>query len=175
MLKKIAFLFIAALVISGQLDAAGVRHSRSGKILAAEISLGDVKIANLAPYHFPDLPISKAYAVVSVELGDMRVISIFDYTLNVYGVDYPCVAVWRNGRYEYFNGDIKEKGIQQLLFVIDAKVATTQGTIDILLKNNYHSSGGKYDMILPFSIIGKRLPTAPGRIPATGLLELPEE
>jgi hypothetical protein len=30
-------------------------------------------------------------------------------------------------------------------------------------------------MVLPFTVIGNRLPTAPNKIPAAGLLELPEE
>ena len=175
MLKKIALLSLFVFIAAAQLDAAGVRHSRSGKIMAAELSTADVKIANLAPYHFPNLPINKAYAVISLELNDMRILSIFDYTINIAGTDFPCVALWRNGQFEYFTDNIKGTGVQQMLFIVDSKIITTEKTIDIELKNNYSGANSQYNMILPLSVIGNRLPTAPGKIPAAGLLELPEE
>ena len=105
----------------------------------------------------------------------MRVLSIFDYTLEFAGKEFPCVALWRNNRFEYFTGDIQGKGIQQLLFVVDGEMLSDQKTFNIKLKNSFTSTSGKYDMELPFSVIGQRQPTAPNRIPAGGLLELPEE
>ena len=78
-------------------------------------------------------------------------------------------------QYHLFTDNIKGTGVQQMLFIVDSKIITTEKTIDIELKNNYSGANSQYNMILPLSVIGNRLPTAPGKIPAAGLLELPEE
>lgn len=166
---------ILAVVICTAAVRGELLHCRSGIINAAEISSANINIANFTGLGFTALPEQKAYAVVSLKLNDMRAISIFDYRLNVSGVDFPCAALWRNNRFEYFTGDIKSSGTQQMLFIIDRKLILDPKRVKLTLKSNIAAAGNIYDTEVPFSVIGSRMPTAAGRIPADGLLELDEK
>ncbi len=174
MLKKLFAVSILFLVASFPLQA-DVLRCRSGVITGAELTMANVQITNLSTLGFPDMPTNRCYAVLSIKPDDLRVFSIFDYALQVAGVEFPCVAVLRNGKFEYYTGNVSSSGTQQLLFILDAKVVSDNKSLDITLKSKLNDPDGKFDMIVPFTVIGNKQPTAAGRIPATGILELPEE
>ena len=171
-MKKFFALAILFLITINTLQA-DILRCRSGIIVGAELSTANIQIANLSTLGFPQLPVNRCYAVVSIKPDDLRVFSIFDYSLLVAGVEFPCVAVLRNGKFEYFTGNVSTTGIQQLLFILDAKVVSGSKDIDITLKSKLNDPAGKFDTVVPFSIIGSRQPTAPNKIPSDGLLELP--
>ena len=82
MLKR-SFLLLLPVLFLAVTAAAGIKHYRSGVIVAAEVTKAKLNIAHLPPLAFPDLPPDRAYAVVSVKLDDMRELSIFDYSLGL--------------------------------------------------------------------------------------------
>jgi hypothetical protein len=170
--------FFAVLAFVSVLTAslyAGKQHCRSGEVLAAELTSAKINVANLPPLAFPATPANKVYAVVSIRLNDLRALSIFDYTLNFSGVEFPCIALWRNNRFEYFTGDISGKQIQQMLFVIDSQYISGLNKLNISLKNKFSPANDQYNTQIPFVNIGTKMPTPPNKIPGTGLLEIPEE
>ena len=154
---------------------AGKQHCRSGEVLAAELTSAKINIVNLPSLAFPAMPANKVYALISIKLNDLRALSIFDYTLNFSVVEFPCVALWRNNRFEYFTGDISGNQIQQMLFVIDSQYVSGLKKLNISLKNKFSPANDQYNTQIPFANIGSKMPTAPNKIPATGLLEIPEE
>ena len=171
MIRKFAFillLFFAAVLPVH----AGKIHCRSGIITAAELSRADIKITNLGQHGFPVFPAEKVYAVLTIVPGNMRAISIFDHTLSLYGVDYPCVGILRNGKFEYYTGEVKSTSPLQLIFILDGKAVAASGQVEIFLKSNLGDESVFYDTPVPFEVIGKKLPTAPGKIPANGLLKV---
>jgi len=172
MIRRILFLTVVLFTVTVN---AGLLHCRSGVINAAEISTANITIANFSGFGFSNLPESRAYAIVSLKLNDMRSISIFDYSLNVSGIDFPCAALWKNNRFEYFTGDIRGSGTQQMLFIIDRKLLLESKRIKLMLKSNLSEAKHVYETEVPFTVINSRMPSAPGRIPAEGLLELDEK
>lgn len=169
MLKR-SFLLLLPVLFLAVTAAAGIKHYRSGVIVAAEVTKAKLNIANLPPLAFPDLPPDRAYAVVSVKLDDMRELSIFDYSLDIHGTPWRCIALYRNNRYEYFSGDIHGTGVMQMLFAVDAKLIPASGTVNAVLKSNLSDARFGYDAPIPCKVIGNKLPTAPRAIPAAGLL-----
>ena len=169
MQKKI-FLSAVLLFLSIMSATAGVQHCRSGVVVAAEVTKGEVKIAELPPLAFQNLPQEKAYAVVSLKLDDMRELSIFDYSLEIKGASFPCVALYRNNRYEYYLGNIIDKGVQQMVFIVDSKLIPDSGKVTAALKSNLSEVRFIYDVNIPLSVIGKSTPKAPRAIPASGLI-----
>ena len=154
---------------------AGEIHCRSGVIKAAQLTRLNVSIAKLDPLAFPNLPANKIFAVVSIKLDDLRPLSIFDYTLEAFGVSSPCVALRRNGRFEYFTESVSGPAIQQMLFVVDGSLVSGGQKVENLTLRSALSDGKNvYRTVIPFSVIGSRPPTAPGSIPADGMLEMEE-
>ena len=170
------FLVLAFLFITLSLPAAGFLHCRSGSIIAAQITTANLKITNFTGHGFR-LPISdkRAYAVVTIKPSDMRVISIFDYSLELSGVPFPCVAVWKQNHFEYTVNDVQSTQPVQILFIIDKEMLIGSSTINAIIKSNFSTAKDVYSVTVPFSVIGSRTPFAPGQIPAAGILELPEK
>ena len=168
MSKKNILLIVAVLFSTFSL-CAEVRHYRSGDILAAEISKANVNIVNFSALAFPNMPQNKAYAVISVKLDSARELSIFDYSLEIKGQTWACVALYRNSRYEYTSVDIHGNGVMQMLFVIDGTSLPASGTVDATLKSNLSDARFYYDAVIPCKIIGSKMPTAPAAIPAAGM------
>ena len=169
MLKR-SFLLLLLMLFSAISADAGIKHYRSGVIVAAEVTKAKLAIANLPPLAFPDLPPEHAYAVVSVKLDDMRELSIFDYSLDIQGTPWRCVALYRNNRYEYFPGDMHGTGVMQMVFVVDSKLIPASGMVNAVLKSNLSDARFGYDTPVQCKIIGNKMPTAPRAIPAAGLL-----
>ena len=167
MQKKI-FLSAVLLFLSIMSATAGVQHCRSGVVVAAEVTKGQLKIAELPPRAFQNLPQNKAYVVVSLKLDDMRELSIFDYSLEIKGSSFPCVAVYRNNRYEYFIENIISREIQQIVFIVDRDIIPDSGTIEAVLKSNLSENRFVYDVNIPLTVIGT--PKVPRAIPASGLI-----
>lgn len=171
MLKKSLLLF--AVLLSLNLATAGIMHCRSGIVLAAEVTFANIKINNFTGAGFQLPPASsRAYAVVTIKPNDMRAFSIFDYSLQLSGVTFPCVAIWNKNAFEYTVNDIKGSGNIQLLFILDRNMIIDQNKIDIMLNSNLSNVKDIYTSEVPFKVIGTRTPTLPNRVSAAGMLEL---
>ncbi|MBE6356090.1 MAG: hypothetical protein E7058_03135 [Lentisphaerae bacterium] len=171
-MKKL--LFFSALFCSLSLTAAGTMHCRSGMISAAEVSTADIKIANFTGFGFRlPIPAKWGYATVTITPSDMRVVSIFDYSLEISGVKYPCVAIWNGKQFEYTVKDVQSSSPVQLLFIIDKDMIIGSRTTNIKLRSNLSEAKDMYTISVPFTVIGKKMPTVPANIPAAGILELP--
>ena len=47
--------------------------------------------------------------------------------------------------------------------------------LNTVFKSNFVQGPNAYSITLPATIIGKKMPTVPNKIPAAGILELPEK
>lgn len=150
--------------------AAGGQHCRSGMVLAAELTTMPMKIVAFNALAFPNLPQDKAYVVLSIKLDDMRELSIFDYSLEIKGASFPCIAIRRNNNYEYYTGNLSGKELQQIVFAVDRNSASGTSPVTAVLKSNLSESRYAYDVNIPVTVIGNRAPKAPRAIPSTGLI-----
>ncbi|MCI5778763.1 MAG: hypothetical protein MR051_02935 [Lentisphaeria bacterium] len=158
------------LIVSALLPVeAAVRRFRSGEILAAELTSSEVPVRDLNPAAFPALPSRRLCAVLSVRLDYGRKISIFDYSLEVQGVAYPCVAINDGSGFVSTERDFSDTGVLQLLFILDARTPLRPGPLT--LKCNLPPTTGVYDRGVPFRSLDRSGATPPDRIPASGVME----
>ena len=143
---------------------------RGGEILAAELSTAAPKIEHLDKFDF-DFPFeNKCYALVTVKLSTGRNLSTYDYSLELFGRSYPCVAVRTgDGGFDADRWEIREiaPGARMgMLFIIDGNAVGKGTTEKIELKCN---APGTYPAVmLPFSNLRTRAFTTAGRIPDSG-------
>lgn len=169
--KKIIFILLLLAVLPA-LQAAKL-HCRSGVITNAELTRAEIKITNLSQHGFPVFPAKRIYAVLTIVPAPLRTISIFDHSLNLFGVDYPCVGIFRNGKFEYFTGEVKSTSPQQLIFILDgSNVSDNDAVVNIILKSNLGDAASFHDTPVPFNFINRNQPVVPGKIPANGLLKI---
>ena len=171
---KISKLILSTLFIIGSigsLHAAKLRF-RSGDILAAELSSRTVAVSNLNKDAFPNLPEQKIYAVITVQLDKSRKISIFDYTLNAPGGDYPCVAFAKSSKFEYGVEAVENSGKPlQLLFILDGRFSGKSQQEKLLLKCNLPPTGQTYETEIIFKKVNVCTPLR--SIPASGRMIIP--
>ena len=173
MLKKILVLYLAVMAIHAY--AEGILNCRSGKITAAQLTSAPINIAKLPPELRQQFPANCTYAIVSIQLNDMCKISIFDYILEISDIQFPCYALMRNGKFEYLTEEISGKGNMQMLFPVNSQLLSSQGKIDIILKSSLADPKNIYEILVPFTMLGKQAPTPAANIPESGLLELPKK
>ena len=168
--KKNLSLLIFLMLSAVSLPAA-IQHCHTGIILSAELTKSNVQVFNLPALAFPNLPPRKVFAAVTIKPDNLRDISIFDYTLEINGTPYPCVAIRRNNRFEYFTEDIRSTNAQQLLFIADASQIPAGNKINAVFKSNLSQEKDRHNVRLMITVIGNRQPTPLNKIPATGTLE----
>ena len=170
------FLFFAVLFFSFSLSAAGYLYCRSGIVLAAEVTTADIKITNFTGHGFRlPVPDKRGYAAITIKPNDMRAVSIFDYSLEISSISFPCVAIWNGSKFEYSTKDIQSSNPVQLLFIIDKEMIIGDKILNTVFKSNFVQGSNAYSITLPATIIGKKMPTVPNKIPAAGIWELPEK
>ncbi len=88
--------------------SAETQRFRSGEILGAELSEELPSMRNRASVDFSNLPEKRIYAALTVSLDPGRKISIYDYSLQAFGVRYRCLALRSGSSYidgeEYVSG-----------------------------------------------------------------------
>ena len=152
--------------------AAATLPFRSGEILAAELSSRAPEIANLDKYDYEFGFRKRTYALLTVKLAPGRTIATDDYSLEVFGKHYPCVAIRvGDGSFDTKKWEIDAPSPSQLyglLFIVDGTVAGIDSIEKLTLKCN---APGKYRRtVVPFSTIGDRAFRAAAGIPAAGML-----
>ena len=165
-MKQFFTFFLLIVTVAASAD---VLYFRSGTITAAEVTTREIAIKNLDTVTFNSLPGQKAYAILSADIVPSRKISIFDYSLVADGMSYPCVALSTGKQFICSDQVFSGKNVKQLLFIVNA--ANLSRVKNFTLHCNLAPANGTYDLIVPFTNIGSRMPTAPEKIPATGLLE----
>jgi len=140
MLKKSWMGILAALAVIGSVWA-GQLEFRGGDLLEAELSTLKPNIKNENPLAF-DLPFDrKSYVCVVFKPQRGRNLSIFDYSIELFGRDYPCIAL-RSGNDDFTYTADELKGLDSnqkyaLLFVVDGSKAGLDAVEKMNLKANY--------------------------------------
>jgi len=174
-MKSVRVILLLFLCFSAVSLLAETVRIRSGVVLAAEISTAAPAIANRNADAFPNLPVQPLYAVVSLRLDPLRAISIFDYSLGEYGRIFPCIAMAKEGRFEYTTEKNNAAGVHQLLFVLDAKQFGLRSREGLTLFCHFPPEDGTYNTRLIFRNLSGASFTPASRIPAAGMMETAEK
>ena len=122
---------------------------RSGVVLAAELTKKTQRITGLNPLEFPQFPQQKLYAAITLKLFYGRELSRHDYALQVFGQDFPCVAIrTENGPWISTKGDIpyaEKNKIYSMLFIIDGASTGLNPVETLQLKCNYQEGAAALD------------------------------
>ncbi len=132
-MKKLVFfgIFCCAFI----LGAAEVFFS-GGVVVEAKLSEKMPQISRFEAAYFPELPERKIYAMLSLDVPAPRKISIFDYQLEIFGRDYPCVALREEQGAWTTTAEIFPGGKRySLLFILNAGMVGMKDTEIIALKN----------------------------------------
>ncbi len=166
---------IAAAFAMISLLSAATLPFRSGEVLAAELSTTKPQINNENTLAIPKTFEKPRYAAVVVAVQPERALTIYDYTLEFLGAEYPCIAL-RAGT-QPFDMDLRE--ITQtspyekytLLFLVDGKLVGQELEEKITLKS-VAGPDSVARTVLRFNNRGAGSFTAPNRIPRSGILKV---
>ena len=170
---KFRYTAIVLLLFVGVLLSARTIRFRSGQVMAAELSTAKIKVSDVhpdAPLKFPETPV---YAVVSVKLDQGRTISIFDYTLDVFGSEFPCVAIRTGKDFKFTTDAVFSTGVIQLLFIADQNYVNRLVEKKLTLKSKLPPSKVIYSTEIPFTTIGSKKIMTPDAVSLEGAF-LPE-
>ena len=158
---------ILALLFTGNLLLADTVNFRSGQILAAELTTAKIRISGVNPDAPLALPSKTVFAVVSIKLGELRSISVFDYVLRSYGQEFPCVAINTGRGFNFTDAPVRSQKVIQLLFATDGLLSGKQPKETLLIKSKFPPAG-LHDVKIEFTNIDNQAPTAIDNIPETG-------
>ena len=174
MIRKTVILLLLLSVCSAGFAAS--KPFRSGIVLAAELTEKTQKITGLNPVEFPQFPQQKLYASVTLKLFYGRELSRHDYALQVFGKNFPCVAIRTgNGPWKSEKGDIpyaEKNKIYSMLFIIDGASTGLNPVEKLQLKCNYQEGPAALDE-LNFTNRGKADFTPPEKT-RNGILAEPK-
>lgn len=171
---KYTSLIMALLTVSATALFAETLTFRSGKVLAAELTSAKLKITGINPDAPPEIPTKAVYAVVSVKLGELRSVSIFDYVLTSYGKDFPCVAIRTGNDFHFSETPVSGRGVIQLVFATDGLLTGKLPQETLTLKSKFPPAG-LHDCKILFTNIGNKIPGAISAVPAAGTFKKPEQ
>ena len=167
-------LLFAAIFFSLTLSADTLRF-RSGQVLGAELTTRKIAVANINPDAPPVIPAQPVYAVVTVKPDDFRAISVFDYTLELVGQEFACVAINTGKRFEFTDAPIYNTGIIQLLFIADGRSAGKLPVEYLVLKSKLPPHSKVYDCKIPFTNLGNQAAKAPSAFDLKGTFQPQKE
>ncbi len=116
------WLFSLTLLLTALQAAAETVPFRGGDVLAAEISTVKPAIRNDDTVSYKNDYNRKVYAAVTVRMTPGRKLSIHDYSLEAFGVSYPCIAVKAGSReYDLTSDEIADPSKEKctMLFLLD--------------------------------------------------------
>ena len=172
---KIRFTLVILTAFAGLMLSARTIKFRSGNVLAAELSSAKISVFGAhrdAPLTIPSNPV---YAVVSVKLDSGRSISIFDYTLDAFGNEVPCVAIRTGKNFQFTTDTITHNGVIQLLFITSMDIVGKLANAELTLKSKLPPNKMIYSTAIPFSMIKNKAVMAPAAVPAAGAFASDEE
>ena len=165
-MKSPLAIFILTLFAASTLKAEPILF-RSGKVLTAELSTSKISVTKVNPDAKITIPETPVYAVISIKLDVGRSISIFDYSLELFGKDIQCSAIRTGRNFEFTTENISQSTPLQLLFIADSKFIGKQGTEKLILKSRLNP-GKIYAAEIPFTVIGQKSPITPDNVPVEG-------
>ena len=175
---------ILALLLTASALCAGTVDFRGGKVLCAELSTtAPAGLKQIKSPVFPSLPATPVYASLTFLPDDGRSISIHDYAVNIYGQNYPSVALLKEGRiislasaanrnWKLIETPAPKSQVRYtLIFMIDGKeVGMNKDKKEKLnIKALFHPNSPVEESI-EFKNIDNKPFTAPGKIPLSGLM-----
>ena len=169
---KIRFTLIMLTAFAALMLSAETIKFRSGYVLAAELSTAKVSVSGVhrdAPLVIPPNPV---YAVVSVKLDSGRALSVFDYTLDAFGHEVPCVAIRTGKNFQFTTDTITSKGVIQLLFITSMDIVGKLVNAELNLKSKLPPNKIIYSTAIPFTMIKNKAVMAPSAVPAEGAFTL---
>lgn len=143
---------------------------RGGEILAAEFSAASPQIENFDRHDF-DLPFDNlCFALVTVRLTPGRNLSVYDYSLSLFGRSYPCVAV-RTGDGSFDSARREIRGVASgaklgMLFVVDSNALGRGATEKAAVRCN--APGSYPSVTLPLTNRGGGSFTKASAVPDSG-------
>ena len=153
--------------------AAETCRFRGGEVLAAQLSSKKPAIVNEDPLAFPTEFEKKIYAAVVVRLMPGRALSVFDYSLEAFGLSYPCIAIRAGGG--VYDGKLLEFASTRpeekysLLFELDGSRIGVSPLETLKLKANY-SDEATASTPLVLENLGNGDFTAIGAVPDSGIV-----
>ncbi len=118
-----------------------------GAVSDAKLSKKMPEITGFEAEYFPGLPERKIYAMLRLDVPATRKISIFDYQLEIFGRDYPCVALRESGgRWTATAKTLAGGKRYDLLFILNAGMVGMKDQEIIELKN----TGSQKKTPIPF-------------------------
>ena len=169
-MMRISHVVLIMLLFCAVAASAETVRFRSGEILCAEISKEKPEgVQNSAKLDLANLPERRVYAALTVALDPGRKISIYDYSLKVFGVANRCIAL-RSGsgpidgsRYEAGGSDRENRCT--LYFVLNAREVGIAKFEKLSLVCNVAPN---QELPVTFVNRGAKAFTSPGRIPNSG-------
>ena len=168
------FSLVLALVLTGNLLWSDTIDFRSGKVLSAELTSAKIKISGINPDAPPELPTKTVFAVVSVKLGELRSVSVFDYVVSSYGKEFPCVAINSGSGFNFADTPVSSRKVIQLLFATDGLLTGKLPQETLILKSKFPPAG-LHDAKIIFTNIEQKMPTAIADIPEKGSFKKAEQ
>lgn len=166
--------FVLVLLVTGSLLWADTVNFRSGKVLSAELTSAKIKISGINQDAPPELPAKTVFAVVSVKLGELRSVSVFDYVLSCYGKNFACVAVNSGNGFVYADTPVSSRKVIQLLFATDGLLTGKLPQETLTLKSKFPPAN-LHDAKIVFTNLDSKAPTAIADIPENGTFKKAEQ
>ena len=144
---------------------------RGGKVLCAEISSKRPAISGFNEKNFQHLPARPLYASVTILCDADRLLSIYDYCLDHYGI-FPCIAVGEGNGTPVSSPDkvfrVNPRNKYTLIFILDAAVVGND--IELCGIKALCDNGPFSKQLIPFRNLKDKSFTPPGRVPLSGLI-----
>ncbi len=173
MRRYIVMGLVLSVICSGSLLFSATVAFRGGKVLAAQMSSRPPRISGMEKLETDKSIAQRCYAVVTVKPAPGRTVSIFDYSLDVLGREYNCVAMQKN--YDSFeggkvsSGPLEEGDRISLLYILDGTASGVDQVERYVLKA--HAPGSYPDVTIPFVNCGQKTIKSAGNIPLSGLFD----
>lgn len=145
---------------------------RLGRILAAEATRRAVPLTGMEEHAFEFDFENRAYAVVVARLQPGRTLSIYDFSLEIGGKAYPCVALRSGtGNFDAKDWVLKKTSPDEtysMLFIIDPARIGSGAEFGAALVYNLSQKGLRRTPV-PFKNLGSGALTPVSDIPAAGV------
>lgn len=179
----LALLFTASVLCGATVDF------RSGKVLRAELSTVAPAGLKLINPIYSDLPANPVYAAVTILFNPGRSISLHDYAIHIFGRNYPCAAIlkegslfaiaeetkgkYASGRFDWKKEESTSPNTRYTLFFIleSSEISSAKGQTESLIFKPLFPPSETFEKKLNFNNLGSTPFTAPGRVPRSGLMK----
>lgn len=172
------------LLLTASFLCGGTVDFRGGKVLCAELSTtAPSGMKQIKAPVFQDLPADAAFASLTFLPDEDRSISIHDYAITIFGKNYHCIALQKDGstislassagkNWKHIETPaFGSKKRYTLIFMLDRKeVVVKEGEYEKLTVKPLFHSASTVEERVNFKYIGPKAFTSPKKIPFSGLM-----